>query len=177
MSFQIQVLIFSGIYSLNHYFLGFGSLLNLNSSLKSLFFFSPPTWSFCYQVRGTRSGPTQSSGANSWTQFGRSGTEDLRLLALVLSGRFYIYFGRGYLPEARGAKAVFHRRETAVENILHLAFVCVMLEKMSICESQEEKWQCVSKLIWVPEEMRVRYTDGFKYVKSEKLEWLLLEFC
>lgn len=65
---------------------------------------------------------------------------------------------------------MFHRRVTTVENMLHPAFVCMVLEKMSICESWEEKWQYISKSVQVPEKMRIKYTGGFKNVNSEKLE-------
>lgn len=65
---------------------------------------------------------------------------------------------------------MFRRRVTTVENMLHPAFGCMVSEKMSIYESWEEKWQYISKSVQVPEKMRIKYTDGFKNVKSEKLE-------
>ena len=87
-------------------------------------FLSLPIWSFCYRRLGIKSGLIKSNGTFNWSKFCLSGNGELRLLALVLSGRFYIGFGRWYILEARGAKTVFHRIVTTVENMLHAAFVC-----------------------------------------------------
>lgn len=51
---------------------------------------------------------------------------------------FRLVLKDGIFQRQEGAKAELHGRVAAVENVLHPAFVCVVLEKMSIYESREE---------------------------------------
>lgn len=148
------------MYSLNHYFLGFGSRGILHPSLRPLFFFSPSTWSCHGQCPGTKSSLTQSSGAVSGTKFGLSGNKDQKLPALVLSGRFSTCLKDGIFQRQEGAKAELHGRVAAVENMLPPAFVHGA-GKNEYLRVMGREWQYISKSAWVLKERKIRYMDGF----------------
>jgi hypothetical protein len=93
------------------------------------------------------------------TELHLSRNEEQRVLALVLSGRFSICFGRWYIPEARWGGRWGSSSLTAVETMLCPALLCSVLEKMSVYKLQEEKWKHISKSVLVSEEMRRRHMD------------------